>query len=99
MLLFCKPSTTSAENVIIPLGRVFEIVTNSCRVIIRYNGGEFLETEQGTFPNRVSELVIMYDSPDEVNKAIRQFYKAINSNSSVFLFGQRQEIQPYNNNR
>lgn len=97
MLLFCKPITNSPDNIIIPLDRVYNIISNGCRVIIDYDAGECLEVYEGNYQNKITELVIYYDSEDEVNKAIRQFYRAVNSNANAFFFGQRQDIQPYNN--
>lgn len=99
MLLFCKPNTNSINNIIVPLARVYNIISNGCRVIIDYNGGDCIEVENGNYQNKITEVVIYYDSEDEVNKAIRQFFRAVNSNANAFFFGQRQEVQPYNNNQ
>ena len=87
MLLFCKVKEISDGQIIIPLNRVFDIISTGCRININYDSGELMEVRENVYQNKIDTASIIYDSPDEVDKTIRQFYKSVNNNSNCFYFG------------
>ncbi len=87
MLLFCKPNDDTITQIIISTSRIFEIVAAGCRVNINYDSGEVAEVSEGTYQKKIETVSVIYDSVDDVEKAIRQFYKAVNNHSAAFFFG------------
>lgn len=85
MMIFAK-DTYRKEKIIIPLSRMFEIMSSGCSVVINYDSGEVIETEHG-YIKKIETIKITLDSPDDVDKIIRQFYKACNNNAGAFYFG------------
>lgn len=88
MLLFVKLSGQfgSMNRVVIPLSRVFDIWSSECAININYDGGELVEVE-GTYQKKLETVRIKFDSSDDVDKAMRQFYKACNDGKNAFFFG------------
>lgn len=84
MLLFV---TTSEGQIIIPLARVYNIVLSSCSVVINYDCGDIVWLDGDKYEKKIETVRSVYDSPDEANKVIRQFYKACNNNAGAFFFG------------
>lgn len=82
MLLF----TGIKERVIIPLSRVYNICSSENRIIINYNCGDLINVEGNCVP-KIETVRVILDSSDEVDKTIRQFYKACQSNAKAFFFG------------
>lgn len=91
MLLFCKPNSEFIRQVIIPMSRVIEIIASENRINIIYDKEEVVEVAHKTFQKRVETVSILYDSGDDTDKAIRQFYKACANNSGSFFFGNVQK--------
>lgn len=85
MLLFVKTTGAGNERVVIPLNRVYDIVTSSCSVFINYECGDIVSVE-GTFQKKIETVRVVFDSSDEVNKIMRQFFKACRDNVSAFYF-------------
>lgn len=86
MLLFTKPNNMAASRVIIPLSRVFDIYATDCSININYDSGEMVEVA-GKFEKKIETVRVTFDTPDEVDKIFRQFYKAINANNNAFYIG------------
>ena len=86
MMLFCKPSNMVSNRVIIPLNRVYDIYCLDVSLSINYDSGELVEVE-GTFQKKLESVRITFESADELDKIVRQFYKALNSGSNAFYFG------------
>lgn len=86
MLLFLKPEKMYASKIVIPIERIFDIWAAGCAVNVNYNNGELVEIE-GNYVPKVETVHIVFDDSDEVDKVMRQFYKAVNSNSKAFYFG------------
>lgn len=84
MLLFCS---TSNGRVVVPLNRVYNIVASSCTIIINYDCGDLVWLDGDRYEKKVESVSVTLDSPDEVDKVFRQFYKACNSGSNAFYFG------------
>lgn len=87
MLLFVKPTGSTAERIVIPLARVYDIWSTSCSIYINYAGGAMMEVVDGTYQPKVDTARIVLDSKDEVDKIFRQFYKACNAGAGAFYFG------------
>lgn len=87
MLLFCKPNNIPVIQIIISTSRIFDIVAAGCRININYDSGEVTEVSENTYQKKIETISIIYDSADDVEKAIRQFYKAVNNHSAAFFFG------------
>lgn len=83
MLLFVK--VYSRQNVI-PLNRVFDIWSAGNTLSINYDSGELIEIE-GTYQKKVESVKVTFETDDDVNKALRQFYKACNAGAGAFFFG------------
>ena len=83
MLLF----TGSDSRVVIPLNRVYNIVTSGCSIIINYDCGDLIWLAESHYEKKIETTRVTLDSPDEVDKVMRQFYKACNANSGAFYFG------------
>lgn len=81
MLIF----TGKDDRLVIPLERVYNIVTNGCRVVINYDCGDAIY--EGQKISRIETVGINFDSGDEVDKVMRQFYKACNNKVGAFYFG------------
>lgn len=86
MLLFARDRYRNDENNVIPLERVYEIVSSGCNIFINYDSGEMVEVN-GILTKKVESLKIVLESVEEVEKVFRQFYKAANSNAGAFFFG------------
>lgn len=86
MLLFIQKADDVAGQAIIPSSRVYDIFAVDCRININYDGGELIEVE-GTFQKKVETISVRFDSEDDVNKILRQFYKACNAGARAFFFG------------
>lgn len=87
MLLFCRSKDLQGGQIIVPLNRVYNIITSDCRININYDSGEMLEVREGIYHKKIDTVSIIYDSADEVDKTVRQFYKSVNNNSNCFYFG------------
>lgn len=86
MLLFIKSADTFASKIVVPLARVYDIWASDCSVNINYDGGEVVEVE-GTFQKKIESVHVTFDKPDDVDKIMRQFYKAVNAGSKAFYIG------------
>lgn len=87
MILFVNSKLNDVNSkVVIPFERVFNIWASGCNINISYDSGEFTEVE-GNFLPKIEILYIHYNNADEVNKIIRQFYKACNDDKKAFYFG------------
>lgn len=87
MLLFCRSREIIGGQVIIPSERIYNIMAVGCRVNINYDGGELMEVRENVYQPKIETASILYDSSDEVDKIIRQFYKSVSNNSNCFYFG------------
>jgi len=86
MLLFVKTSNTFSSDIIIPVGRIYDIWAANCHININYDSGELIETELG-YQKKLETITVVFNSADEVNKILRQFYKACNNKAGAFYFG------------
>lgn len=82
MLLF----TGEKNKIIIPLDRVYSIITVDCKIVINYDGGDLINVE-GQITKKIETIRMLFDSTDEVDKNIRNFYKACSNNAGAFYFG------------
>jgi len=86
MLLF----TSNEDNgrVIIPLSRIYEIESQGRRIRIAYESGEIDVSivDCPPFP-KLGCVVLTFDTEDEVDKVMRQFYKACRDGARAFYFG------------
>lgn len=83
MLLFVK---VYSRQIVIPLNRVFDIWSEGNALLINYDSGELIEIE-GTYQKKVESVKVTFETDDDVNKALRQFYKACNAGAGAFFFG------------
>ena len=83
MMLFVK---VGSNQVVIPLARVFDIWSQGNNLMINYDDGELIEIE-GTYQKKIESVKVTFDSDDEVNKTLRQFYKACNTGAGAFFIG------------
>ena len=83
MLLFVR---AYARQVVIPINRVFDIWSEGNALLINYDAGELIEIE-GTYQNKIESIKVTFETDDDVNKALRQFYKACNAGAGAFFFG------------
>lgn len=86
MFLFLQPADLAVSKLVIPTERIYEINAGSCSIIVNYDSGEVIEVD-GTYQKKLNSVRVVFDSPDEVEKIMRQFYKALNSNANAFYFG------------
>lgn len=87
MLLFVKPSgCIPVSQIIIPLERVYNIVSVGRKININYDSGEVVYIEN-SYEKKIDTVSIDFVDDDEVNKILRQFYKAVNNQSNAFYFG------------
>lgn len=82
-MLFVK---VGSHQIVIPLARVFDIWSAGNDLIINYDSGELIEVE-GTYQKKVESVKVTFNSDDDVNKTLRQFYKACNTGSGAFFIG------------
>lgn len=90
MLLFLQPADLAVDKLVVPLERVYDIWASSCTVVFNYDSGEIVEVE-GTYQKKLGSVRVVFDSLDEVDKVMRQFYKAVNAGSKAFYFGQEKK--------
>lgn len=83
MLLFANSSNVKC---VIPLSRVYDISAVSCTVVINYDCGDIVEVE-GTFQKKLESVRVVFDSADDVDKIMRQFFKACRAKENAFYFG------------
>ena len=76
-------------RIIIPLNRVYEIKASGKTIAIDYDGGEitYLDNEGSAVAPKVETIKINFENEDELDKIMRQFYKACNNNAGAFFFG------------
>lgn len=76
-------------RIIIPLNRVYEIKASGKTITIDYDGGEitYLDNEGSAVAPKVETIKINFESEDELDKIMRQFYKACNNKAGAFFFG------------
>lgn len=86
MMLFCKPDETIVRRLVIPLARVLDVIAFSKSIVINYDNGELMEVE-GNMVKKIESVKIKFDSTDEVDRIIKQFYKACNNDVGAFYFG------------
>lgn len=84
MLIFCK---TEKGRVVIPLNRVYDIRALSSSIIINYDCGDLVWLDGDKYEKKIESAYIEMENADEVDKLIRQFYKACNAGSNAFYFG------------
>lgn len=87
MMLFCKSREIVGGQIIIPSNRIYNIIASGCRININYDSGELMEVRENVYQAKIDTASILYNDPDEVDKTIRQFYKAVSNNSNCFYFG------------
>lgn len=90
MLLFLQPTDLAVDKLIIPFDRVYDIWASSCTVVFNYDSGELVEVE-GTYQKKLCSVRVVFDDSDEVDKIMRQFYKAVNAGSKAFYFGKEKK--------
>lgn len=77
-------------QVVIPSSRIYDIKVvsggNYGTILIAYDCGDLINIE-GKMYDKVEVVSVHYDSADECNKALRQFYKACRNNENAFYFG------------
>lgn len=83
MLLFVK---IGSRQIIIPLAHVFDIWSFNDELNINYDSGELIEVE-GTYQKKIENIQIHFETDDELNKVLRQFYKACNAGAGAFFIG------------
>lgn len=76
-------------RIIIPLNHVYEIKASGKTITIDYDGGEitYLDNEGSAVAPKVETIKINFESEDELDKIMRQFYKACNNKAGAFFFG------------
>lgn len=76
-------------RIIIPLNRVYEIKASGKTITIDYDGGEitYLDNEGSAVAPKVETIRINFETEDELDKIMRQFYKACNNKAGAFFFG------------
>jgi len=76
-------------RIIIPLNRVYEIKASGKTITIDYDGGEitYLDNEGSAVAPKVETIRINFENEDELDKIMRQFYKACNNKAGAFFFG------------
>lgn len=84
MLLFLNGDN---GRIIIPSERLYNIVAVSCSVVVNYEGGEMCWVDDNNLVPKIETVRVTFNSPDEVDKIIRQFYKACNNKVGAFFFG------------
>lgn len=84
MLIFCK---TKKGRVIVPLSRVYDIRALETSVIINYDCGDLVWLDGDKYEKKIESVFIEFADEDEVDKVIRQFYKACRDNANSFYFG------------
>lgn len=84
MLLFIKNRDVPVNQYVIPLDRVFLIWVSGSSVNVNFDGGEYIEVE-GTYQKKLEIVSVKFSSPENANKAMRQFYKAVNTDSKAFF--------------
>lgn len=87
MLLFVSPSNMYVRKVIIPLERVYNIAVSDCSIIINYDAGELIWLDGDKYEKKIESIRITFDSPDEADEVIRNFYKSVYKGVPVFHFG------------
>jgi hypothetical protein len=90
MLLFFQPADLAVDKLVVSLERVYDIWASSCTVVCNYDSGELIEIE-GTYQKKLGSVRVVFDDSDEVDKVMRQFYKAVNAGSKAFYFGQEKK--------
>ena len=85
MLLFTGDET---GRVVIPLSNVYDIETKKNKITITYNSGEMdiSIVDCPPIPRR-GIVTLKFDTEDEVDKIMRQFFKACNKGVNAFYFG------------
>ena len=91
MVLFVCPSNEYIQKVMVPMNRVFNIVATDCSIIINYDAGELIWLDGDKYEKKIETLKVTFDSPDEVDKLTRQFYKAVANRSEAFFIGNIEE--------
>lgn len=86
MLLFIKNRDVPVNQYVIPLDKVFMIWVSGSSVNVNFDGGEYLEVE-GSFQKKLEIVSVKFSSAENANKALRQFYKAVNADAKAFFLG------------
>lgn len=87
MLLFCRSSESPVSRVVIPVNRVYDILTLGNTIIVHYENGDIVWLDGDRYEKKLETVSIKYEDSDEVDKVIRQFYKACNAGNNAFYFG------------
>ena len=85
MLLFTGDET---GRVIIPLSRVYDIESKGRKVTITYESGEieYMIVDAPPMPKR-GIVTLKFDTEDDVDKVMRQFFTACKDCRNAFYFG------------
>lgn len=84
MLLFAGDS---GYKVVIASERIYDITARNNTVYINYESGDIVYLDDGSYQKQIATVILHYETSDEVDKIMRQFYKAANSGFYAFYFG------------